>query len=228
MPIFLSAMVQKKVLQKLTDPELERYLREDSRFTPEAIKLAAEILEERGRIFTDDEKFRIRELIKTKYEEEERKKLEQEELHKDHITEDPEAIRLHSRELIMLFGLCLGFISGAILLSLNLFKLKKYREGAGIIFLGIAYSIIQYFGIQLMYEAGTSGKTTVFNRSPELLFAVTGFLLLYFLWLETLKKLPYRKNSLLVPVIIGLLSVFLSYLNYYGYSPSYLFVILAR
>jgi hypothetical protein len=221
-------MVQKKVLQKFTDPELERYLREDSRFTPEAIKLAAEILEERARLFTDDEKFRIRELIRTKNEDEERKRLEQEELQKDHITDDPETIRLHSRELIMLFGLCFGFFSGAVLLSLNLFKLKKYMEGAGIIFLGIAYSIIQYFGIQFMYETKTTTKTTVFNRSPELLFAVTGFLLLYLLWIETIKKLPYRKNSLLVPAIIGLLSVFFSYMNYYGYSPSYLFVILAR
>ncbi len=228
MPIFLSAMVQKKVLQKLTNPELERYLREDSRFTSEAIKLAAEILEKRDRIFTDDEKFRIRELIRKKKEAEEHKRLEQEELQKDHITDDPEAIRLHSREVIMFSGLCFGFISGAVLLSLNLFKLKKYREGAGVIFLGIAYTVIQYFGILFMYETKTTGETKVFNRSPELLFALTGFLLLYLLWIESIKKLPYRKDSLLVPVIIGLLSVFLSYMNYYGYAPSYLFVILAR
>lgn len=228
MPIFLSAMVQKKVLQKLIDPELEAYLREDSRFTPEAINLAAEILEERGRIFRDDEKFRIRELIRTKNEEEERKRLEQEELQKDHITDDPAAIRLHSRELVMFFGLCLGFLSGAVLLSLNLFKLKKYREGTCIIFLGITYSILQYFVVPLVHEAKITGKAASLNRNPELLFAVTGLLLLYFLWLETIKKLPYRKNSLLVPVIIGLLSVFFSYMNYYGYSPSYLFVILAR
>ena len=228
MPIFLSAMVQKKVLQKFTNPELEQYLRQDSRFTPEAIKLAAEILEERGRIFTDDEKFRIREIIRTKNEDEERKRLEHEELQKDHITDDPAAIRLHSRELIMFFGLCLGFFSGAVLLSLNLFKLKKYREGACIIFLGITYSILQYFVVPLLHETKITGKAAALNRNPELLFSVTGFLLLYFLWLETIKKLPYRKNSLLVPIMIGLLSVFLSYINYYGYSPSYLFVILAR
>lgn len=220
-------MVQKKVLQKLTSPELEGYLREGSRFTPEAIQMAAEILEERGRLFTQEEKFRIGELIRRKKEAEVLKKLEQEELEKDHITDDPDAIRLYPRELVILFGLFFGFISGAVLLALNLFKLKKYKQGAGIILLGIAYSVIQYCGIRLLHAA--DGETTTrYWWSPELQFAIIGFAVLFFLWIETIKKLPYRAASPVVPVIVGLTAALLMYINYKGFLPSYLLVSFAR
>ncbi|WP_294245706.1 hypothetical protein [uncultured Chryseobacterium sp.] len=168
-------MVQKNVLQKLTNPELESYLREGSRFTPEAIHMAAEILEERGRIFTDEEKFRIRELIRNKKEAEVLKKLEQEELQKDHIADDPNAIRLYPRELVILSGLFFGFISGAVLLALNLFKLKKYKQGTAIILIGIVYSVIQYSGIRLLHETADGETTTRYWWRPELQFAIMGF-----------------------------------------------------
>jgi len=228
LPIFFSIMVQKKVLQKLTIPELESYLREGSRFTPEAIRMAAEILEDRGRIFAEEEKFRIRELIRLKKEAQEYKRLEQEELQKDHITDDPDAVRLYPRELVTLFGLFFGFISGAVLLALNLFRLKRYKEGVGIIFFGIAYSVIQYFGIRLMYETTADDTITGYRWSPEFLFALLGFVLLFFLWIETIKKLPYRAASPVVPVIIGLTAAFLMYINYNGLLPSYLLVSFAR
>lgn len=221
-------MVQKKVLQKLTNPELESYLREGSRFTPEAIHMAAEILEERGRIFTDEEKFRIRELIRNKKEAEVLKKLEQEELQKDHITDDPNAIRLYPRELVILSGLFFGFISGAVLLALNLFKLKKYKQGTAIILIGIVYSVIQYSGIRLLHETADGKTTTRYWWRPELQFAIMGFAVFFFLWIETIKKIPYRPASPVVPVIIGLTAAFLMCINYNGFLPSYLLVSFAR
>ena len=52
-------MVKKNVLNKLSNKELENYLKIENRFVPEAVQMAFEILEERGRIFTEVEKIDI-------------------------------------------------------------------------------------------------------------------------------------------------------------------------
>ncbi|WP_415326638.1 hypothetical protein [Chryseobacterium sp. MMS23-Vi53] len=52
---FNSTMVKKNVLNKLSDFELEKYLKEGNQFTPEASEMAFDILKERGRIFTEQE-----------------------------------------------------------------------------------------------------------------------------------------------------------------------------
>ena len=59
-------MVKRKVLEKLSDIELEKYIKPESRFVPEAIEFAFEILKQRGRIFTETEIVQIASLIKTK------------------------------------------------------------------------------------------------------------------------------------------------------------------
>ena len=59
-------MVKRKVLEKLSDIELEKYIKPESRFVPEAIEFAFDILKQRGRIFTETEIGQIQNLIKTK------------------------------------------------------------------------------------------------------------------------------------------------------------------
>ena len=221
-------MVNRNVLKKLSDNELEKYLKEDNRFVPEAIQIAFEILEERGKHFSDEDKLRIQEIITRKKDIEEQKKIEEQELQKDYITEDTNAIRLHSRGLIVFFSFFFGFISGAILLGLNFFKLKKYQDGFGIIFLGLIYTVVQYFGLSVMYKMKTDTEFTSYRKSPELLFTILGSLIIYFIWIETIKKLPYRSESLLIPIILGLIMSGIIYVNYNGYLPSYFFVSFAR
>ncbi len=63
-------MVQGKVLEKCTDSELEGYLKEGNRFTPEAVQMAFEMLERRGRIFNDEEKNSVQRIIREKMESE--------------------------------------------------------------------------------------------------------------------------------------------------------------
>ena len=48
-------MVSRKVIEKLSDFELEKYIKPESKFVPEAIEFAYDILKQRGRIFTDSE-----------------------------------------------------------------------------------------------------------------------------------------------------------------------------
>ncbi|PWW27538.1 MULTISPECIES: hypothetical protein [unclassified Chryseobacterium] len=89
-------MVNKNVLRKLSNQELEGYLKEGNRFVPEAVQAAFEILEERGRIFNEQEKTAVQQLIQRKQEAEEAKFTEERELWKDHITEDTNAVKLFS------------------------------------------------------------------------------------------------------------------------------------
>lgn len=54
---------RKNVLEKLSDHELEQYIKPDSKFVPEAIQYAYEILQSRGKVFTEQEKERINSVI---------------------------------------------------------------------------------------------------------------------------------------------------------------------
>ncbi|MDQ0067467.1 hypothetical protein [Chryseobacterium lathyri] len=49
----------RNILEKMSDQELEQYINPESRFTPEAVKYASEILQSRGRIFSAEEEERI-------------------------------------------------------------------------------------------------------------------------------------------------------------------------
>ncbi len=94
-------MVNKSVLRKFSNQELEGYLKEGNRFVPEAVQMAFEILEERGRIFTEQERSSVQQMMQNKRNAEEAKLTEEKETWKDHITEDPNAIRLYSRTTIL-------------------------------------------------------------------------------------------------------------------------------
>ncbi|VEE04446.1 Uncharacterised protein [Chryseobacterium gleum] len=118
-------MVNKSVLRKLSNQELEGYLKEGNRFVPEAVQTAFEIMEERGRVFSEMEKTAVQQLIQHKKEEEEAKRSEEVETWKDHITEDPDAIRLYARMTIFVSSVLFSTIPGAILLALNLIRLKN-------------------------------------------------------------------------------------------------------
>ena len=59
-------MVKRNVLNKLSNKELQTYLNPENRFVPEAVHMAFEILEERGRVFTEAEKTNILHIIQQK------------------------------------------------------------------------------------------------------------------------------------------------------------------
>ena len=150
MPIFF--MVKKSVLAKLSDRELEKYLEKDNRFVPEAVQIAVQILEERGRIFNDVEKADIQNIIQNKIDSEEQKLKDEQEDLKDHITDDPSAIALHSKTLIWTSSLFLGTLFGAILMALNFRKLKKYTSATLTLIFGLIYVPFQYYAYQFIVE----------------------------------------------------------------------------
>ncbi|MET3037053.1 hypothetical protein ABXT08_13165 [Chryseobacterium sp. NRRL B-14859] len=221
-------MVNKGVLRKLPDFELEKYLKEGNRFVPEAVQMAFEVLEERGRVFTEHEKTTVHQLIQHKKDAEQARLDEEKEVWKDHITQDPSAIKLFPRDLILIISLILGTIPGSILLGLNFIKLKKYTQAILTFILGFIFLPIQAFLLPLIYEI-KSKRHFAITKSPEFLVAGLGAMLLLILWiLFTPKKLPYRAASYIFPVILSLVMLILIATNYQGWFSSHILVSLAK
>lgn len=220
-------MVNKNVLRKLSNQELEAYLKEGNRFVPEAVQAAFEILEERGCVFSEQEKTAVQQLIQRKQEAEEAKFTEERELWKDYITEDTNAIKLFPRDLILLAGGLLGTIPGALLLGLNFVKLKKYGAAILTFIFGIVFLPIQNFLVPLIYKESTQRFFT-YRKSPEFFMAAVGALILLVLWvLFTPKKLPYRAASYILPGIICLIMLAII-INYPEWFSGYLLVSFAK
>lgn len=191
-------MVNKNVLRKFSNKELEAYLKEGNRFVPEAVQTAFEILEERGRIFNEMEKTAVQQLIQHKEEEEEAKRSEEVETWKDHITEDPEAVRLYSRMTIFVSSVLFCTIPGAILLTLNLIKLKKFFPAIFTLAFGFLVFMFQRYVLLSHFDFGTTSR-----YSPEIGVVAIGALgLLVISVLATPKKLPYRAESYIFPVLL--------------------------
>lgn len=211
-------MVNKSILRKLSDSELEKYLKEDNRFVPEAVKIAVEILEERGRTFSEVEKTAIQQLILRKKEAEEAQHTEEVETWKDHITEDPEAIKLYSRMTILVSSVFFTPVPGSILLFLNLIKLKKYPASFLALAFGFLFVIFQKYVLLSHFDFGTSSR-----YSPEIgVIAVGALGLLAISVLATPKKLPYRAASYILPVILCAGTAVLMYFyfqEWFSYYP---------
>lgn len=211
-------MVNKNVLRKLSNQELEGYLKEGNRFVPEAVQAAFEILEERGRVFSEQEKTTVQQLIQHKKEIEEAKRAEEVEVWKDHITEDPEAIRLYSRMTILVTSVFFSTIPGAILLCFNLIKLKKYFPAFLTLVFGLLFFIFQKYVLLSHFDFGTTSR-----YSPEIGVISIGALgLLVISVLATPKKLPYRAESYILPVVLCAGTAVLMYFysqEWFSYYP---------
>jgi len=227
MPVlFLITMVKKSVLRKLSNPELENYLKEGNRFTPEAVEMAAEVLEERGKSFSEQERAQVQQIIQHKKAQEELRIQEEHEIWKDHITDDPLAVKLFPRNIILIISFILGTIPGSLLLGLNFIKLKKYVPAIFTIIFGLVYLPVQHFLVSFLhtYIQNTSRLT----RNPEVLTAGFGMLILLVLSIVfTPKKLPYRAASYTIPIIISVLMIIIIYV-YQDLFSSYFLVNLAK
>ncbi|NIF06365.1 hypothetical protein F3J23_13035 [Chryseobacterium sp. Tr-659] len=211
-------MVNKNVLRKLSDSELENYLKEGNRFVPEAVQAAFEILEERGRVFTEQEKTAVQQLIQHKKETEEAKNQEEVEYWKDHITEDPTAIRLYSRMTILVCSVFFSVIPGCILLFLNLIKLKKYFAAILTLAFGSIFFFVQRYVLLSYFDFNNHSR-----YSPEMgVIAVGALGLLVISVLAVPKKLPYRAAPYILPAILCIITAAMMYfydLKWFSYYP---------
>lgn len=202
-------MVNKNVINKLSDRELEKYIAPDSRSVSDAVKYAFEILQERGRTFTLSETELIEALIAKKKENE---KVVDEGWDKG-LTEDVNAIELYTNTLIWMLSVIFGVFFGGALQVLNFIKIKNIK-GA---FITAFYSIV-YIGIQLVII------NYIRNNYPEMsqnIFYVNFILSgigatgLFFIRQQMFPNdLQYRAKSPILPIIASLaISIALFYLS---------------
>jgi hypothetical protein len=197
-------MVSKNVLRKLSDAELERYFIPGNRFTPEAVEAAFEILTERGRLFSESEKISIREMILAKKQQEESRRNQEKEVWKDYITADPSAIKLYSRNTILIVALVFGTIPGSILLFLNLFTVKRYTAATLTLLIGFGFFFLQHY---ILLTAPHDGRfNTKYNLEIGIL-ALGAVLLLVISVISMPKKLAYQPKSLILPIILSVLTI---------------------
>ncbi|MFC3161480.1 hypothetical protein SAMN05443633_101569 [Chryseobacterium arachidis] len=210
-------MVKKNVLRKLSDSELEKYLIFGNRFTPEAVEAAFEILQERGRYFNDQDKVSVQNLIQDKKQEEENRQNEEKEVWKDHITEDPDTVKLHSLTTILIISLLFSTIPGSALLFLNFITVKKYIPAIFTLLIGFGFFFVQNYILQSFFDINTSSR-----YSPEMGIIALGAIILLVISVTMMPpKLPYRSKSLVLPVILAMIMIIFMYLNFQHWFSAY-------
>ncbi len=206
------SMVKKSTLEKLSDQELKKYIAPESRFTPEAVQMALEILKERGHQFSNQQETLVQKIVQDKKEAEIAEATEENEIWEDHITDDPNAVKLYPLTYIVVLSILFGTIPGAILLALNFIKVKKYTPVIFVLLFGFIYPFVQDY---LLGAISTLNENKMYSRySPETFIMTSGGLSLYIISALVMpKKLPYRAESLLLPALLAFAMALLIYMN---------------
>jgi len=196
-------VVKKKVLQGLSDRQLERYIASDSRYVSEAVELAFEILQSRNRVFTEEEILAVQALIDKKKEEEKVEELQDYRTIKDeYYTDDPASIALYSDYLVYVFNLIFGFPFATGLQVWNFVKLEKYQAIIPTILYGIVFTGIQWFSMPYMIQLRDALD---FRRNGIIVLLIPAIGCLGFYLLKKLyypKGEKYRTKSFLPALII--------------------------
>lgn len=188
------------MIEKLSDNELEKYIRPESRFVPEAIQYAFDILKERGRIFSENESEQIQNLIASKKVDDIKPEPIKNNGWDKNITENESAIELYTNKLIWIFSIFFGVIFGTALQVYNYYKTKNYKALIATLIFGILYTAIQIF---IMDEYGNIefGRTSL-----RFFLSGIGALGLYIIRENIFKTtLEYRAKSFVLPLIICIL-----------------------
>ncbi len=194
-------MVKKSVLEKLPNKELEKFILPDSRKVPEAIKLAYEILLERGREFSDEEKERVEAFIDGKVQEENEKEFKQIRVFDKKLTDNENAIPLYTNFAIFMISLLFGVMFGYILAMINYIILKKYGLAFVLCIIGIGLLFLSIFVIQNFLP-----EAQFYDTFESWLFATVlagvGLLIIHLFNQNFIsKQMSYRSKSITIPLI---------------------------
>lgn len=204
-------MVRRKVLEKLSDIELEKYIQHESRFVPQAIEFAFDILKQRGRIFTENEIEEIQSLIKTKKDSEPKF----EEINNDgwdkNFTEDENAVELYTNKLIWIYSLLVGVVFGSLLQVYNFIKIKNTKAAFVTLLFGIIYSTLQV--VTMDYIGDVSYGRYSLNIFLSGLGALGLTVIKEIIFRDSTK---YRAKSIVLPVIFAVfIHIYLFYTIFY-------------
>jgi len=193
-------MVNKKVIEKLSDRELENYIEPNSRFVAMAVSYAYEILQSRGKKFSEDEKLRIELLIADKTEKENSEKAKFSKGWDENMTKNETAVELYSNKFIWIYSIIFGVLFGAVLQAMNFGKIKNSKGILISILFGITYTIFQVYTLTYLQEAGYGISQGTF------LFSGIGAACLFYIRDRlTPKNLEYRSRSFIIPVVVAII-----------------------
>ena len=175
-----------------SEQELDNYLINPNKFTPEAINAAIAELEQRGRVFLESDLEPVRTVVKQKLEN--RAKADQEDV-RENIAASDTIPEYYSNRAVYFFSIFFSVIFGAILLAINLWDNKTARWnviGFGILYTAAAVSVMSQFEI-------TSVWSVVIN-------AIGGSILTSFFWNKYIgKAAEYKRKSVWKPILISVL-----------------------
>ncbi|WP_254528241.1 MULTISPECIES: CvpA family protein [unclassified Sphingobacterium] len=195
-------MVKKSVLEKLSDKELEGFIQPGSRKVPEAKKMAYEILVERGRMFSEEEKIKVESLIEEQIQTEYQEDLTRRKAMDKQLTDDQSAVALYTNFFIFVISIIFGVLYGFILAMINYIILKKYGLAFLLLAIGItAFSISSYFIGFLMTKVSLSND--ILGFIVGVLVSAFGLAIISLFNKNFIPKdLEYRSRSILIPTII--------------------------
>lgn len=206
--------VKRSVLAQKSNEVLETYVAADSRYVADAVRIAYELLLQRGKTFTPEEAIRIQELIQLKTEQETAAATITPFDLDENLTYQSDAIGLYTNELIVSLSFFINIIFGGILLALNYYKLKANKAAIVTITFAILYAILQY---TLLYFWGTEQFDRIF------LCVVLHGIGAYALYLIRSKiytiDVAYQPLSSFFPIILVSITVGLVLIYLYTYQP---------
>ena len=196
------AQTFQEAIPKLSDSQLAEYITDHNRYRIEAVECAVIELRKRGKQVSDAEFQQMREAIAQR----DRERQIAREAHdpsltwKRHVTDDPSAPLLYSERAIYSLSLLFSVLFGAVLLVLNLRELKKPEGVIPAMSFAIAYLATLFFIFPIIQSAFG-------NFQVSWLFTYLGaWLILKLVWAKYIgKDTKYRKRSITIPVIIGLI-----------------------
>lgn len=198
----INMSVKKSVLEQFDTRKLEKYLVPENTYTVEAVRYAVEILQKRGRVFTEEELSSINGLIlkKESSENEERSLFHQWD---KNATTEHNAIELYSNKLLYVFGILFSVVFASVLLAINFHKLKLKTAMIFTLLFGLSYTVLLIiFSDQISNFLNFTG----YNFSNSFIFSAIGVLGLQAIWTRYIPfDLKYRKKSFVTPLIIALL-----------------------
>ena len=193
-------MVNKKIIEKLSDRELENYLKPDSRFVPAAIRYAYEILQTRGKTFSEEENLRIEQMITQKTKVDQAEKATFSKGWDQNMTKNETAIELYSNKFIWVYTIIFGVPFGAVLQAMNFQRLKNPKGVYISILFGILYTTFQVVLLTYLEDIGYKIPNRAF------IFSAIGAAGLFYIREKlTPKQLEYRSRSYILPLIIAVL-----------------------
>ncbi|MGZ4056237.1 MAG: hypothetical protein ACXVPU_04800 [Bacteroidia bacterium] len=191
-----------------SDDELQEYIDNKLKYSPEAVFSAIEELKNRGRAFTDLEIEAIKSDI-AQHQEIAKQRTAESNLNfnrwKKNVVDDLEAPQYYSEKAIYSFAVFFGVLFGSVLMAINLNNTENKKGIIEVIVFGIVFTALQIFILSAIPQ--NSGLTLIFSLGGA--FVINNYFWKKYIGGET----KYRTRPIWIPLITGILMCVIIFLG---------------